>query len=66
MNIRPILVEQGVTGGDVNIDDLMIAVIFGGIGLTGAYLRAEFMSWRRANAAERRQRAARRPRPLAS
>jgi hypothetical protein len=41
----------------MSIDDLMIAIIIGGIGLTGAYLRAEFMSWRKVNAAERRKRA---------
>jgi hypothetical protein len=39
----------------MSIDDLMIAIIIGGIGLTGAYLRAEFISWRRSNAAERRK-----------
>jgi hypothetical protein len=43
----------------MNIDDLMIAIIIGGIGLTGAYLSAEFMSWRRAIAMERSQRAGR-------
>jgi len=41
----------------MSIDDLMIAIIIGGIGLTGAYLRAEFISWRRSNAAERRKKA---------
>ena len=44
----------------MSIDDLMIAIIIGGIGLTGAYLRAEFMSWRRGNAAERGKKAGRR------
>jgi hypothetical protein len=39
----------------MSIDDLMIATIIGGIGLTGAYLRAEFMSWRSSNAADRRK-----------
>jgi hypothetical protein len=41
----------------MSIDDLMIAIIIGGIGLTGAYLRAEFISWRRSNAAERKKKA---------
>jgi hypothetical protein len=41
----------------MSIDDLMIAIIIAGMGLTGAYLRAEFMSWRKSNAAERRKRA---------
>jgi hypothetical protein len=41
----------------MSIDDLMIAIIIGGIGLTAAYLRAEFMSWRSGNAAERRKKA---------
>jgi hypothetical protein len=44
----------------MSIDDFMIAIIIGGIGLTGAYLIAEFMSWRRGVAAERRKRAVQR------
>jgi hypothetical protein len=39
----------------VSADDLMFTIIIGGIGLTGAYLRAEFISWRSLNAAERRK-----------
>jgi hypothetical protein len=41
----------------MSVDDLMIAITIAGIGLTVAYLRAEFISWRRAIAAERRKRA---------
>jgi hypothetical protein len=38
----------------MSMDDLMLAIIIGGIGLSGAYLRAEFVAWRRSNAARRR------------
>jgi hypothetical protein len=44
----------------MSIDDLMIVIIIGGIGLTGAYLRAELISWRAANAARRAHQAGRR------
>jgi hypothetical protein len=39
----------------MNIDDLMIAIIMVGLALAGAYLRAEFVAWRKFNAAERRR-----------
>jgi hypothetical protein len=39
----------------MSVDDLLIAIIIGGIGLSGAYVRAEFMLWRRNKAAERRR-----------
>jgi hypothetical protein len=41
----------------MNFDDLMIAIIIGGIGLTGAYFRAEYLLWRRYKAAERQKKA---------
>jgi len=40
---------------DVNLDDLLIAILIAGLGLSGAYLRAEFFSHRRFKAAERRK-----------
>jgi hypothetical protein len=42
----------------MNFDDLLFVIIIGGIGLTGAYFRAEYVLWRRYKAAERRKRAA--------
>jgi hypothetical protein len=36
------------------IDDVMIGIVVGGIGLSGAYIRAEYVSWREHRAAERR------------
>jgi 6-phosphogluconolactonase len=39
---------------DMSFDDLLIAIIVAGIGLSVAYLRAEYVSWRRYKAAERR------------
>jgi len=39
----------------MSIDDLLMAIIIAGIGLSGAYLRAEHMSWRRENDAERKR-----------
>ena len=41
----------------MRMDDLMITLIIGGIGLSGAHLRAEFISWRRSKAAELRKQA---------
>ena len=41
----------------MNFDDLLIAVILGGIGLTVAYFRAEYRLWRRYKAAERQKKA---------
>ena len=35
-------------------DDLLIAMIIAGFGLSGAYFRAVFVSWRRNQAAERK------------
>jgi len=39
----------------MSFDDFLIALIIGGIGLTAAYFRAEYVSWRRYKAAKRRQ-----------
>ncbi|HEY4969421.1 MAG TPA: hypothetical protein VII35_05910 [Steroidobacteraceae bacterium] len=39
----------------MNFDDLLIAIIIGGIGLTGAYFRAEYLLWRRYKATERQK-----------
>jgi hypothetical protein len=39
----------------MSIDDLLMAIIIAGIGLSGAYLRAEHISWRRENDAERKR-----------
>lgn len=36
-------------------DDLLIAMIIAGFGLSGAYFRAVFISWRRDQAAERKR-----------
>jgi hypothetical protein len=36
-------------------DDLLIAMIIAGFGLSGAYFRAAFVSWRRSQAAERKR-----------
>jgi hypothetical protein len=41
----------------MNLDDLLFVIIIGGIGLTGAYFRAEYVLWRRYKAAEQRKRA---------
>ncbi|MHB8478552.1 MAG: hypothetical protein ACYDBZ_20015 [Steroidobacteraceae bacterium] len=41
----------------MNFDDLLIATIIGGIGLTGAYFRAEYLLWRKYKAAERQKEA---------
>lgn len=38
-------------------DDLLMAIIIGGIGFSGAHLRAEFVFWRRSMAAELRKQA---------
>jgi hypothetical protein len=40
----------------MNFDDLLFVIIIGGIGLTGAYFRAEYVLWRRYKGAERRKR----------
>jgi len=36
-------------------DDLLIAIIIAGFGLSGAYMRAAYVSWRRNHAAERKR-----------
>ena len=36
-------------------DDLLIALIIIGFGLSGAYFRAEYLSWRRGQASERKR-----------
>jgi hypothetical protein len=41
----------------MSVDDLLIAIIIAGLGLSGAYLKAEYLSWRRYNAAQRKQQA---------
>ena len=40
---------------DMILDDLLIAILIAGIGLSGAYLRAELSLHRRLKAAERRK-----------
>lgn len=40
---------------DMGIDDLLIAIIIAGTGLSGVYLHAQYVSWRRFEAAERRR-----------
>ena len=42
----------------MGFDVLLIAVIVGGIGLSVAYVRAEYRSWREQGAAQRRREAA--------
>jgi hypothetical protein len=44
-------------GIGMSIDDLLFIIIIGGTVLSGAYLRAEYVSWRRYKAAERRRQA---------
>ncbi len=39
----------------MSFDDLLIAIIIAGTGLSGAYLGAKYVSWRRYKAAERRR-----------
>jgi len=39
----------------MSLDDLLIAIIIAGTGLSGAYLSAKYVSWRRTKAAERRR-----------
>jgi hypothetical protein len=45
----------------MNFDDLLIAMIIGGIGLTGVYFGAEYRLWRSHKAAERQKKANRVP-----
>ena len=42
----------------MGFDVALFAVIVGGIGLSGAYVRAEYLGWRRHGAAQRRREAA--------
>jgi len=46
----------------MGIEDLLMAIIIAGVGLSGAYLRAEHLSWRRENDAERQRQASLRER----
>jgi len=39
----------------MSFDDLLIAIIIAGTGLSGAYLGAKYVSWRRYKVAERRR-----------
>jgi hypothetical protein len=41
----------------MRVDDLLMAIIIGGIGFSGAHLRAEFVFWRRSKTAELRRQA---------
>jgi hypothetical protein len=40
---------------DMSFDDLLIALIIVGFGLSGAYFRAEYLSWRRGQASARKR-----------
>ena len=42
----------------MGFDVVLIAIIVGGIALSGAYVRAEYLGWRRHGAAQRRREAA--------
>jgi hypothetical protein len=42
----------------MSFDVVLIALIVGGIALSGAYVRAEYLGWRRHGAAQRRRDAA--------
>jgi hypothetical protein len=44
----------------MNVDTLLLAIIIGGIALTGAYLRSEYVWGRRLKAADRRREIAQR------
>jgi hypothetical protein len=46
----------------MNFDDLLTALICTGIGLSAAYFRAEYVSWRRYMAAARKKEVPREPR----
>jgi hypothetical protein len=39
----------------MSFDDLLIALIIAGFGFSGAYFRAEYLSWRRCRASERKR-----------
>ncbi len=51
---RPVYCELQREVG-MSFDDLLIAIIFAGIGLSAAYFRAEYVTWRRYMAAARRK-----------
>jgi len=50
----------------MSFDVVLIAVIVGGLALSGAYVRAEYLGWREHGAAQRRRDAALRARHAAS
>ena len=50
----------------MSFDVVLIAVIVGGLALSGAYVRAEYLGWREHGAAQRRRDAALRERHAAS
>jgi hypothetical protein len=50
----------------MSFDVVLIAVIVGGLALSGAYVRAEYLGWREQGAAQRRRDAALRERHAAS
>lgn len=41
----------------MSAEDLLVAIIVGGIGLSGAHFRAEYLLWRKHKAAEQRYKA---------
>jgi len=51
------LLRISLKGERMGFDVLLIAVIVGGIGLSFAYVRAEYRSWREQGAAQRRREA---------
>jgi hypothetical protein len=52
------LLRVSMKGERMGFDVLLIAVIVGGIGLSFAYVREEYRSWREQGAAQRRREAA--------
>jgi hypothetical protein len=50
----------------MGFDVVLMAVIVGGIGLSGAYVRAEYLGWREHGASQRRREAAVHDRHVAS
>jgi hypothetical protein len=51
--VRPVLAKAAAEEIEMSLDDLLIAIIIIGIGLSGAYLRAELLSHRRRTAVRR-------------
>ena len=39
----------------MNLDDVLMGIVVGGIGVAAAYLRAEYVRWREQGASERRR-----------